>query len=234
MASFTVTPAAPGSASSFNADVSSVKFGRITSYVWNFGDGSTAETSSPATTHVYAGAGHFKVTLTETDSTGTSTTQVFTGQTALRNGGASAMTSRLVTIPSHGYWEVGQDGGVFAFGNAGFYGSLPKSASTVPARFIALIPTVSGKGYWLVDSHGEVFRFGDATDLGVTTSGSLPRSIAAAAANPQATGLWLGGPDGSLVTFGATTNAGSIFRGAGCADRWPFQPRSAGLLDGRE
>jgi YVTN family beta-propeller protein len=205
------------------------------SYSWNFGDGSTAVTSSPTTTHVYAGAGHFNVTLTETDSTGTSTTQVFTGQTVLRNGGASATTSRLVTVLSRGYWEVGQDGGVFAFGDAGFYGSLPKSASGMPARFIALIPTVSGKGYWLVDSQGEVFPFGDATGLGVATSGSLPRPIAAAAGNSAATGLWLAGRPRQFSRHSGHDHERRFVLGGACGPhRWSRQPRRRGILDGRE
>src|SRR6266496_4472251 len=46
----------------------------ITSYSWNFGDGSPAETGS-AVTHTYAAAGSYKVTLTVTDSGGATDTQ---------------------------------------------------------------------------------------------------------------------------------------------------------------
>ena len=140
VASFTITPGAPGTTTSFDAEASSTMFGTITSYSWNFGDGSNVVTSSPTIAHVYAGAGHFAATLTVTDSSGTSTAQVFTGQTVVRNGGASATTSQSVTVApptattttttttsQPGYWEVGQDGGVFAFGSAGFFGSLPGS-----------------------------------------------------------------------------------------------------------
>jgi YVTN family beta-propeller protein len=99
VASFTVTAGAAGSASSFDASGSSVAYGTITSYVWNFGDGTSATTSTPATTHTYAAAGSYTVTLTETDSAGTSTAQVFTGQTVSRHGGASAQTTRIASIP---------------------------------------------------------------------------------------------------------------------------------------
>jgi PKD repeat protein len=44
--------------------------GAITTYSWNFGDGSTATSTSPTLTHPYAsGAGAYTVTLTITDST---------------------------------------------------------------------------------------------------------------------------------------------------------------------
>jgi YVTN family beta-propeller protein len=98
VASFTTTAGVAGSASSFNASASTVAYGAIASYAWNFGDGSTATTSSPNTTHVYTTAGTYTATLTETDAAGTSTAQVFTGQTMSRHGGPSAQTIRTVQV----------------------------------------------------------------------------------------------------------------------------------------
>jgi YVTN family beta-propeller protein len=98
VASFAVSAAQAGSPSSFNASGSSVAHGTITSYAWSFGDGSTATTSAPTTTHTYAAAGNYTATLTETDSAGTSTAVVFTGQTVSRNGGPSAQTTRTVSV----------------------------------------------------------------------------------------------------------------------------------------
>ena len=98
VASFTVTAGSAGSSSSFDAPASTVAYGTITTYAWNFGDGSTATTSTPTTSHTYAAAATYTATLTETDSAGTSTTQVFTGQTMSRNGGPSAQTTRTVQV----------------------------------------------------------------------------------------------------------------------------------------
>src|SRR5438128_177655 len=100
VASFTLTAGAAGSATSFDASASTVAYGTITSYAWNFGDGSSATTSTPTTTHSYAAPGTYAATLTETDSAGPSTTQVFTGQTMSRNGGLSAQAIRAVTVAS--------------------------------------------------------------------------------------------------------------------------------------
>jgi YVTN family beta-propeller protein len=100
VASFTVTAGAAGSATSFDASASTVAYGSITSYAWNFGDGGTAATSTPTTAHTYAAAGTYTATLTETDSAGTSTTQVFTGQTMSLNGGLSARTIRTLLVAS--------------------------------------------------------------------------------------------------------------------------------------
>jgi YVTN family beta-propeller protein len=98
VASFTVKAGTPGSPTSFDASASSVAYGTITSYGWSFGDGSTSSTSSATINHTYAVAGDYTATLTETDSAGTSTTQVFTGQTVSRNGGASAHTAHTLTV----------------------------------------------------------------------------------------------------------------------------------------
>src|SRR5204863_256315 len=75
VASFTVTAAPAGQASSFDATASTVTYGAITSYAWNFGDSTSATTTTATTTHTYASGGTYTATLTETDSAGTSTTQ---------------------------------------------------------------------------------------------------------------------------------------------------------------
>ena len=96
-ASFTVAPAPPGSATSFNGSASSAPQGTVATYAWVFGDGTTANTTTPTTTHTYSTSGPFTATLTVTDSAGTSTTQVFTGQTVSNNGGPSALASLTFT-----------------------------------------------------------------------------------------------------------------------------------------
>lgn len=98
VATFTATAAPTGSASSFDATASSVLYGTITNYQWNFGDGTTTNTATPTTTHTYTSPGVFTATLTETDTAGTSTTQVFNGQTMSLNGRATAQTTQSLTI----------------------------------------------------------------------------------------------------------------------------------------
>jgi PKD repeat protein len=98
VAHLSVTPAEAGQPTGFDASASTVAFGSISTYAWNFGDGSTASTSTPTTSHTYATPGPYTATVTETDSAGTSTTQVFTGQTMSRNGGLSAVASENFTV----------------------------------------------------------------------------------------------------------------------------------------
>lgn len=99
-AAVTVSPAAAGTPTTFDASSSSVAFGTIASYTWTFGDGMSAVTTSPTTTHTYASAGNYTASVTETSSGGTSTTTVFTGQSMSRNGGPSATTTIGVVVPA--------------------------------------------------------------------------------------------------------------------------------------
>jgi xanthomonalisin len=59
--------------------------GTISSYAWNFGDGSSATTASPS--HTYAAAGTYTVSLTVTDSTGATNTK--SGSVTVTSGGGS-------------------------------------------------------------------------------------------------------------------------------------------------
>src|SRR5687768_6830267 len=59
-----------------------------------------------------------------------------------------------------GYWLVASDGGIFDFGDAGFFGSTGAIPLNRPIVGMAATPT--GRGYWLVASDGGIFDFGDA------------------------------------------------------------------------
>ena len=97
-ARFGVQPASHGALTRFDGSASTAVQGRIVRYAWRFGDGTSARTSSAVIGHAYARAGTYSVQLTVTDSTGTSTSQVFTGQTMNRNGKPRAATIRQVVI----------------------------------------------------------------------------------------------------------------------------------------
>ena len=81
-ATFTTSPTnpTPGQTVQFNATGSSGAAGAsISTYQWDFGDGSTTESSSPTASHAYSTAGTYVARLTVTDSagrTGTATQNV--------------------------------------------------------------------------------------------------------------------------------------------------------------
>ncbi len=77
-ASFSVNPQAPVvlTPARFNATSSSDPNGTITSYVWNFGDGSKNSTTGPITFHEYSSTGSFNATLTLIDSNGSNSSSL--------------------------------------------------------------------------------------------------------------------------------------------------------------
>jgi YVTN family beta-propeller protein len=93
-----LTATTSGATTSFDASGSATGGSPIVSYAWNFGDGNTATTTTPTETHAYTSTGTYTATVTETDAAGTSTSQVFTGQTMSNNGSAAAVASAPVVI----------------------------------------------------------------------------------------------------------------------------------------
>ena len=69
------------------------------------------------------------------------------------------------TPDGKGYWEVASDGGVFAFGDAAFEGSMGGQHLNAPV--VGMAATPDGKGYWEVASDGGVFNYGDAAVRGI-------------------------------------------------------------------
>ena len=101
----------------------------------------------------------------------------------------------------NGWWLVAADGGVFAYGNAPFLGSLPTTPTAGSGATIAgIAATPHGKGYLLVSTDGQVFSFGDAPSLpGATNTGRFFVSIAS---TPSGKGAWLASSDGQVTALG--------------------------------
>ena len=108
--------------------------------------------------------------------------------------------------PGHGYWLVAADGGVFAFGDAAFAGSLGGHPGSSPT--VALVADQVTGGYWLVAASGAVTGF-DAPEL-APAGGALTGAAVAAAATPDDGGLWLLGAAGGVAARGDATWLGSL------------------------
>ena len=145
------------------------------------------------------------MTLTVTDSAGTSINRVFTGQTVSNNGGPSATQDQLVPIGA--YYEVASDGGVFSFG-APFRGAMAGGHLTAPV--VGMAVTKDEGGYWLVASDGGVFCFGDAGFHGSAGNQSLSSKIVGMAATSDGAGYWQVAANGAVFTYGDAVNDGSM------------------------
>jgi Cu/Zn superoxide dismutase len=106
-----------------------------------------------------------------------------------------------------GYWLVGSDGGVFNFGDAGFFGSA--AGLKLSRSVVAIATTPSGDGYWLVASDGGVFNYGDAGFFGSMGAINLNRPIVGIGPTPSGNGYWLFASDGGVFAFGDASYEGS-------------------------
>ncbi len=109
--------------------------------------------------------------------------------------------------PNSSYWMAAADGGIFNFGNAGFFGSTGGLHLNRPV--VGMAPTPSGNGYWLVASDGGIFNFGDAGFFGSMGGQRLNAPIVGMAATPDGDGYWLVASDGGIFSFGDARFFGS-------------------------
>ena len=170
-------------------------------------------------------------TLTGTTITGNTISQEFYGIWRAGDASTTASTNTVTTFPGGnadfqvptpgtGYWSVGADGSVHAFGSAMSHGSL--TGTTLNAPIVGLAPTADQGGYWMAASDGGVFSFGDAVYHGSMGGTHLNAPIVGIAAtpyeaappggqsNPAGKGYWLVASDGGVFSFGDAHYYGSM------------------------
>ena len=114
----------------------------------------------------------------------------------------------MVTTPDgNGYWMLSSDGGIFAYGDAAFDGSMGGRPLNAPV--VGMSATTDGGGYWLVASDGGIFTFGDAVFLGSRGGQPLNRPIVGMATEPNGGGYWLVASDGGIFAYGGAPFFGS-------------------------
>jgi hypothetical protein len=114
----------------------------------------------------------------------------------------------LTVLPKSapGYWLAGSDGGVFSFGNAGFFGSMGGTRLNAP---IVAMATAPDGGYWLAASDGGIFSFGLGF-FGSTGGMVLNAPIVGIASTRDDAGYYLVASDGGVFAFGDATFQGSM------------------------
>jgi hypothetical protein len=109
-----------------------------------------------------------------------------------------------------GYWLVARDGGIFTFGDAQFYGSVPQVASTLNGIVGMVVDRATG-GYWIINSDGTIFNFNAPQDGTLPFFGFHVHNIVGGAATSDGHGLYLVGSDGQVYTMlGSATHQGSL------------------------
>jgi hypothetical protein len=110
--------------------------------------------------------------------------------------GGSGPERTAAAATAGGYWMYAADGGIFAFGSAGFAGAVRSQSNDI----IGMAATPSGNGYWMADDDGDVFAAGDATVFGARATSV--DDVAAFTARPQGDGYWLATRTGRIESYG--------------------------------
>jgi hypothetical protein len=101
-----------------------------------------------------------------------------------------------------GYWLVGADGGIFSFGDAGFFGSTGGIRLNKPIVGMTADGSRGAHGYWFVASDGGIFSYGSAQFYGSTGAMRLNKPIVGMAATVDGGGYWLVASDGGIFSYG--------------------------------
>jgi hypothetical protein len=148
------------------------------------------------------------------DTTGTATLDFTWGQVLADLPGSSStvgLSASAVGIAStphgQGYWLAAADGGLFAFGDAGFYGSM--GGRPLAQKVVGIASTPDGQGYWEVAADGGLFAFGDAGFYGSMGGTTLFRPVVSMASTPDGRGYWEVASDGGIFAFGDASFRGS-------------------------
>jgi sugar lactone lactonase YvrE len=125
---------------------------------------------------------------------------------------APAGTFNSNTVGSQsGYWMLGNDGKIYAFGDAR---SMGDATGVLPAgrKAVHLEPTRTAKGYWIVDNEGGVYAFGDGVFAGSVDPAKLsPREkVTSLSATPSGKGYWVFTNRGSVFPFGDAASFGDL------------------------
>ncbi|MCP4960395.1 MAG: hypothetical protein GY925_14150, partial [Actinomycetia bacterium] len=114
-----------------------------------------------------------------------------------------------------GYLMVGGDGGVFAFGDAVFRGSIPgilPPGTRLDKPVVGVSTSPSNLGYWMVASDGGIFAFGDSAFRG-SIPGVLPGVTLNQPVNgmvPYGNGYLMVASDGGIFNFSDLEFLGSL------------------------
>jgi hypothetical protein len=116
-----------------------------------------------------------------------------------------------------GYWNVASDGGIFAFGDAGFYGSMGGQPLNKPVVGMAATPDGGATGRWpptaaSSPSARRLLRLDRAAS-------HLNKPVVGMAATPDGKGYWLVASDGGIFAFGDAGFYGSM-GGIPSTSRW--------------
>jgi hypothetical protein len=161
----------------------------ITKYTVSASPGAaTVAVSAPHTEATFAGLGAgnhtFKVRATNARGTGN-----------WSSGSNVVSVAAATSTKRSGYWMLGANGSVYAFGAAPRFASVPRPTVAIAAR-------ADGTGYWTTDSAGNVSGFGTASNHGGHPALREGETVSTISSTPSGNGYWLFTNRGRAFAYG--------------------------------
>jgi adhesin/invasin len=149
------------------------------------------------------GDGTYTAQLVASDTDGLET--ITATATKANKTGAATLTEKFSLT---GYWLTAADGGIFAFGDAPFFGSIGGAPLNEPV--VGMAATTDRGGYWEVATDGGIFAFGNAPFRGSMGGTPLNQPVAGLAPTSTGNGYWMVAEDGGIFAFGDALFKGSM------------------------
>jgi sugar lactone lactonase YvrE len=130
----------------------------------------------------------------------------------------SGCTSNCTPVPApsgkSGYWMLGNDGKVYAFGDAKNL-TFGDASGRIPAgaKAVHIEPTPDAGGYWINDDRGGVYAFGNANStLGGVDPSALQggEKVTSLSSTPSGQGYWIFTSKGRVFAKGDAHNFGDL------------------------
>jgi hypothetical protein len=138
------------------------------------------------------------------------------------NGTSAVSATASEATDRSGYWMLGSDGAVFAFGGAQHHGDQAGVLRANPSfrgspdrrhESVDLEPSPSGDGYWILSNAGSIDAFGDARGRVFIDRPPVlgpAEDATGIAATPAGDGLWLFTSKGRVLSYGAAGHFGDM------------------------
>ena len=159
-----------------------------------------------------------KPTATTTTTTTSTTTTTTSSTTTTKPTTTTTKPTTVTTTPVQavgntgpggrarsGYWMLGTDGVVYAFGDARHHGN-----ATVASGAVDLEPSPSGNGYWILDSRGTVTARGDVVSHGSAIGLADGERAVSLSRTPRGLGYWIFTDRGRVIPRGDARFLGDV------------------------
>jgi len=125
--------------------------------------------------------------------------------------GGNVPPAPQVTPGKSGYWMLGSEGKIYAFGDST---SMGDAAGLIPgsAKAVHVEPTPNYGGYWINDDRGGVYPFGNAARLGGVDAAALQagEKVTSLSSTPTGNGYWVFTSKGRVFNFGDAGKFGDL------------------------